>query len=272
MGKFLLVKFILLISLPLLAMRAPVDMERFSREDIDLSAFQEVDFIEFPWLGKLVNERGICSGTLVSPHFVLSAAHCSPKKNELTDFEENTVTFSLQENNGFSKVKVLGRVFKIGPRSRLIEYCKIKTGKKQLECLSEFSKSKYDWMLIKLNTPIFLDKYPNINPHFFMSNKFYETQALGYPNQYNSVFALSQTCKTQYLNERSLLSKCTLPIERKEFAYKGTSGGPIIAYVEESNSFEIVGIISSILSDANIKDFYKKIIHEIESDRSMLKK
>lgn len=248
-----------------------------SWKDIKSQGFTPVDFGRFPWLGKLISHNGLCSGTLVSPTYVLSAAHCAGTETS----KWSQFTFLLQANQGASAAIREGKIAKTGFDFRAYKeaenaYNSSSKSREDFDRLvtkfQGITATGKDWMLIKLDKPIIFEKYPDfrmLSPGEIISQRWLSSilklrtvWELGYPAQFNSNYPISTDCiYVKYVNGE-LVGQCRR--FSSIFGARGMSGGPVVNLSEDKN--EIVGLVSGIYNTA-AADFLPYIFDEIIRDR-----
>lgn len=174
---------------------------------------------DFPWVGKI----GGCSGTLVAPDIVLTAAHCFKGKGKSL----TKAPFYLGYENEVALTETEGELIASG------DY---KTPSDRDE----------DWAIVRLKSPVNIPglKYPNISSESLSSLKDKPLTIVGYPNtdrnyRNGQVMYVQSNCYIKgrygFLSDKSFAHNCV--------AGKGNSGGPILTKSKDGQ-WEIVGLHS----------------------------
>ena len=205
--------------------------------------------LNFPWryVGYLEVRRsetvsGTCTGTMISAHVVLTAAHClyDEKQGYLTD-----VTFIPARNAG---LEPLGR------------YKAKKTV--QLNPITGRLNTNFDLAFVVLEDSPFTEAAKErfipvgivTDAHFQSGSVPLSIVAAGYPtdklaNVNRGILTIATT--TAYRNPKQPkyrtadgFSETSNQFEHKALTEEGTSGGPVFVYHPQYNQFALVGVIS----------------------------
>lgn len=205
--------------------------------------------LNFPWryvgyleVRRSETVRGTCTGTMISAHVVLTAAHClyDEKNGYLTD-----VTFIPARNAG---LEPLGR------------YKAKKTV--QLNPINGRLNTNFDLAFVILEDSPFTEAAKErfvpvgivTEAHFEGGSVPLSVIAAGYPtdkaaNVNRGILTVSTT--TAYRNPKQPkyltvdgYSETSNQFEHKALTEEGTSGGPVFVYHPQYNQFALVGVIS----------------------------
>ena len=213
------------------------------------------DTLAFPWryIGYLEfplsdNVNVTCTGTMLSPHIVLTAAHCLYKEDSgyLTD-----VTFVPGRNAGMAP---LGRF-----KAKKILLLQPITGK--LDLNTDFG------FVILENSPFPDASKERFVPVGVVDERHFEgggmplaVVAAGYPTDASegvnrglltvatsSVYRNTPPEKISYINNEGRRETMAVDnqFEHRAFTERGTSGGPVFVYHPGYNQFALVGLISN---------------------------
>ncbi len=213
------------------------DQQKFRRLQVN-------DTTRFPWVyvGSLKIDRtersyGTCTGTLISRHVVVTAAHCLYTKKH---GYHRKAEFTLGKNGDFD----LGTY-----KSKQVIF---------INPIEGNLDNNFDIAFVVLETSPFSRAYwqgvqrvpiSKVGAaHFEKDNLPLSILASGYPTNINHLFVSGST---EYRN--SIAAKKENQFEHKAFSPRGTSGGPIFTYDPLYNQFAMIGIISSqrLWSDGN---------------------
>lgn len=217
----------------------------------------QVNFKTFPWLVKIKSYSNVmCSGTLVSPHFVLTAKHC------LDDIKDVYLVYlfnDLKTENFIPSTALIWGSY--GDKSTLNKCFSMKEVSLQLECIKKLYSVSQDYALLKLSKPIHLEKYLNLTDSKLFKDD--DVEYLGYPHKFKSLIPIAKKCWINHYDQLEKAIKVFCSDMNSINDEKGMSGGPLV------KNNQLVGLVSG--NDfVSILDLPRNLIEIIMKDRTSI--
>lgn len=188
---------------------------------------------EWPWIsiGRINREiGGHCTGTLIAPDLVLTAAHCLYNKDDGRWTIPMEVHFVAGYDRGSFSAHARGKAFYHDP-----DY-----NPKKATRVSEMAR---DWAIIELDQKLKLKPVPlsaRVAEALFNRKPPIPVDALGYNGDWSEILMRHKGCDLEgQLAERPLL------LHRCDTTF-GASGGPLLSW--QGDTPEIVGVLSGVLT------------------------